>query len=572
MARVLRHKGPEEGLVICPDGWCPLGAFMQVSEMAGWSKEDVMMVVKESFSRDRPRFELKDGDGNSGTLIRATHKRSSYKTTGQKEQRRLPTRAAPPRVTSKGWNNSTTQAATTEAASPSNSASVTESAMDAEHLSPPPVQSVATPQRQPGQTATHDAEDVEPDPFFNGQDPWSKNSTKSAGSKPSCVQAKASKSTPPPLPPGVFRAAPAAAVGAGSGPQRIACTPPAALPPNVLMAPSKPKPPAPPNTPVNPEALAKALQISQGYLSKTESSEAQSTQGNTASSGINGEHAVNSNPVGNCSDLASSVAGTAEATPQHFDMSASDWAGFDEEFFPATCPAPPAGQHPKDVIAKTALAEASKAALAKGAKVPGGIIGESSWDANDARVDLGNELLPDFSTWQQQQQQQRGVQLCSLPSAELLPDKQQQQQRGVQLCSLPSAELLPDNTTSVVPTAVATNHTGDGRTDGNTSAVSSNLPVPVADSAVADMHGACEGGREASVGSSSCKSARSSTGRTWQQYVDPGEGGHWWSTPDSGSWFREDSPQSWVKYEDPNNGQHYWHHEDTGEFFYIPKL
>eukprot|EP00418_Pyrodinium_bahamense_P092356 CAMPEP_0179047840 /NCGR_PEP_ID=MMETSP0796-20121207/19404_1 /TAXON_ID=73915 /ORGANISM="Pyrodinium bahamense, Strain pbaha01" /LENGTH=312 /DNA_ID=CAMNT_0020744297 /DNA_START=65 /DNA_END=1003 /DNA_ORIENTATION=+ len=73
MARVLRHSGPGAGLAIDEEGWCSVAALMRMRELAGWAEADLRTVVKESFSKTRPRFELKQS-GEKDMFIRATHK------------------------------------------------------------------------------------------------------------------------------------------------------------------------------------------------------------------------------------------------------------------------------------------------------------------------------------------------------------------------------------------------------------------------------------------------------------------------------------------------------------------
>jgi len=76
MARVLRHSGPGSGLTIDSNGWCQLEALLRLDEMANWRHEDVVAVVQDSYSNNRPRFELSESPSTPGTSIRATTKHS----------------------------------------------------------------------------------------------------------------------------------------------------------------------------------------------------------------------------------------------------------------------------------------------------------------------------------------------------------------------------------------------------------------------------------------------------------------------------------------------------------------
>jgi len=569
MARVLRHSGP-----IGPDGWCPLSDLMKVSEMAGWPKEDIVMVVKESFSKNRPRFELKDEDCKPGTLIRATHKHSC-RITGQQ---RFPPRVVPPRF--QGRNNHTATV-TREAASSGYPASVTDPARTTERLSPPPVQNFAMSQRQSAHTAAHIAEENVPqqqqhqqqlpnepvapakvvgkqeedDPFFNGKDPWAKPPHVQARQMPSTVVPCQSDSRLNQAPQQRSRTALSTA-GAGSGPPGSTTAAATAQPPSFPAAASKPKPPAPPGggRELNEEVLAKALQAVK-----------------ESSSRINDEHGVNHDPVGNCSNLAAypsevkskpkppqlnppQLSRLAEvASPGKEVRSSTGSATLEFPLSPSVAcskpkpPAPPPGPPPKEALARKTLADAtlaSIAALESRTAVPSGVNGASSWDTSNAKGDLGNASSQPTTLQQHQQQHQ-----------------QQQQQTPVL-----SEGLLPDHSAPASRSDDATSSTVDGHNHDN---VSSSLAAPVADAVVDDaVNGVSECVQKASSGSGGCR-VESNTGRVWEQYSIPNGGGYWWSTLDSSSWFREDSPQTWVKYQDPHSEKVYWHDEETKEWFFI---
>lgn len=74
LARVLRHGAGEFGFTL--DGterWLKVSEILSHEKFAGHTEDDVKLVVKESYSKDKPRFELKD---ERGLWIRASHKPS----------------------------------------------------------------------------------------------------------------------------------------------------------------------------------------------------------------------------------------------------------------------------------------------------------------------------------------------------------------------------------------------------------------------------------------------------------------------------------------------------------------
>lgn len=76
LARILRHAAPQVGIRLHGDaGWCRLDNVLQLPDFKSFSEGDVEEVVRESYSKDRPRFELKLEDGFS--WIRATHKHTT---------------------------------------------------------------------------------------------------------------------------------------------------------------------------------------------------------------------------------------------------------------------------------------------------------------------------------------------------------------------------------------------------------------------------------------------------------------------------------------------------------------
>lgn len=75
MAMILRHSAESYGLRLESDGWCSLRNLLSVSELQSFTEDDVKFIVSESYSKDRPRFELKFEE-ETGLWIRATHKHS----------------------------------------------------------------------------------------------------------------------------------------------------------------------------------------------------------------------------------------------------------------------------------------------------------------------------------------------------------------------------------------------------------------------------------------------------------------------------------------------------------------
>ena len=71
MARILRHAGPSKGISF-RGPWCAVDAMLQQRDLQRFTPEQVRHVVKESFSKDRPRFELAWQENTE--YVRATHK------------------------------------------------------------------------------------------------------------------------------------------------------------------------------------------------------------------------------------------------------------------------------------------------------------------------------------------------------------------------------------------------------------------------------------------------------------------------------------------------------------------
>lgn len=91
LARVLRHYATSLGLRVEEGGWCNLEELLASSDLKGWNEEDVREVIRESFSKDKPRFELKD---EGGAWIRATHKHTIQASPGGGGRSIHPPRAA----------------------------------------------------------------------------------------------------------------------------------------------------------------------------------------------------------------------------------------------------------------------------------------------------------------------------------------------------------------------------------------------------------------------------------------------------------------------------------------------
>lgn len=72
LAGLLRHN---KDVMIDNDGWVLLADVMKMREMIGTTRMDIGVIVKESFSKSMPRFQLEKRDAD--TYIRAAHKRSA---------------------------------------------------------------------------------------------------------------------------------------------------------------------------------------------------------------------------------------------------------------------------------------------------------------------------------------------------------------------------------------------------------------------------------------------------------------------------------------------------------------
>ncbi|CAJ1328858.1 unnamed protein product [Effrenium voratum] len=76
LAQRLRYKDPflrRMGVAIDEEGWADLAQVLSLDDFLGFNAQDVRQVVKESYSKDRPRFETKTEGGR--LYIRAAHKR-----------------------------------------------------------------------------------------------------------------------------------------------------------------------------------------------------------------------------------------------------------------------------------------------------------------------------------------------------------------------------------------------------------------------------------------------------------------------------------------------------------------
>lgn len=111
--------------------------------------------------------------------------------------------------------------------------------------------------------------------------------------------------------------------------------------------------------------------------------------------------------------------------------------------------------------------------------------------------------------------------------------------------------------------------------DASAAPASAESEKGLAEQAANSTHGATKDDREASsdgsrslTGESGDNKVASNHHRTWEQYSLP-DGGFWWSTTDSTSWFLESSPHPWEKYQVPDSGKCYWWNRDTEEFFVL---
>lgn len=99
LARLLRHQAPQRGLECRCDGgggWARMADLLRLEDLRRWTEADVFQVVRESFSKDRPRFELAEDAESKVIWIRATHKHSLHKKGAQPPPPSGPPPGGPP--------------------------------------------------------------------------------------------------------------------------------------------------------------------------------------------------------------------------------------------------------------------------------------------------------------------------------------------------------------------------------------------------------------------------------------------------------------------------------------------
>eukprot|EP00913_Durusdinium_trenchii_P022480 g21117.t1 len=80
MGKLLRYKPDyfrRMGVVMDADGWVPLTELLSLDDFVDFAAADVREVVKESYSKDQPRFECREQGGR--LEIRALHKRAAVR-------------------------------------------------------------------------------------------------------------------------------------------------------------------------------------------------------------------------------------------------------------------------------------------------------------------------------------------------------------------------------------------------------------------------------------------------------------------------------------------------------------
>lgn len=177
LAMVLRHQLYH--LPADEECWCPVDDVLRLPECEGWSLDDIDIIVRESFSKSRPRFEMdKRPDGR--LWMRATHKHSGG---GERPHRRNHGRALP----APSWNSTEpprgytgerhAKLPPTANRAPPPVPDDTDSGYpgpaepaSASAKRPPPKPPVSESARTEGGAAS--------DPWEGGSDPWSKSSSR----------------------------------------------------------------------------------------------------------------------------------------------------------------------------------------------------------------------------------------------------------------------------------------------------------------------------------------------------------------------------------------------------------
>jgi len=223
-------------------------------------------------------------------------------------------------------------------------------------------------------------------------------------------------------------------------------------------------------------------------------------------------------------------------------------------------PPPPSPPPPMEHAAAASLAAATHAALARRA------VTQASNDSSDAGDSSTANPAGNCSSHQQGEQNamQEDPASVEMASISLLQNEASKAEAAA-----PEAEAALENAGSV---AANCDKYGGKVLDASAAAVSAEVEEGLAQAADG-IHGASNGDVAASssslTGGNGDNKAVSSLQRTWEQYSLP-DGGFWWSTIDSNSWFLESSPHPWEKYKIPDQEKCYWWNQDTEEYFVLP--
>jgi len=76
LARLLRHRSAQQGLLVNEEGWVEVRRILTLPEFRSATVDDIVIVVSESFSKRTKRFELQEVAGT--TCVRAAHKRGFF--------------------------------------------------------------------------------------------------------------------------------------------------------------------------------------------------------------------------------------------------------------------------------------------------------------------------------------------------------------------------------------------------------------------------------------------------------------------------------------------------------------
>jgi len=255
-------------------------------------------------------------------------------------------------------------------------------------------------------------------------------------------------------------------------------------------------------------------------------------------------------------------------------------------------PSPPPGPPPPENVAAASLAAATRAALAKASSQ------ERAPPVSDSSVTCDGSCANPIGSYSAHQQREPGLVLQEDTCMEMASTSLVRTDASVTMSSFlqeqrpqlqPSQGTPPEaspleNAGSTSPKVIVPEHASANccdkywgkALDTSAAAASAEPETGLAEKAADSTHGKSKEDREASSDSSSssltgescANKVVSNLQKTWEQYSLP-DGGLWWSTADSTSWFVENSSHPWEKYQIPDNDKCYWWNQDTQEFFLL---